>query len=107
MSVAKAAACIGLPAHRPRPVATNAYNRLDTAALHAAVAADLDAGLLPICTVTTLGTTVTGAVDPLEPGHGPLPEPRDVAPRGRARGGLGAGAPALAPGIRGSATSIR
>ncbi|MFG2781373.1 pyridoxal phosphate-dependent decarboxylase family protein [Streptomyces prunicolor] len=67
MSVAKAAARVGVPAHRLRPVATDPHDRLDPAALHAAVTADLDAGPLPFCTVTTLGTTATGAVDPLEP----------------------------------------
>ncbi|WUC77517.1 pyridoxal-dependent decarboxylase [Streptomyces sp. NBC_00536] len=67
MSVTKAAACIGLPAHRLRPVPTDAYDRLDPAALRTTVTADLDAGLLPFCTITTLGTTATGAVDPLGP----------------------------------------
>ncbi|MET7744864.1 pyridoxal-dependent decarboxylase [Streptomyces sp. NPDC005385] len=67
MSVAKAAACIGLPAHRVRPVASDTHDRLDRVALRAAVTADLDAGLLPFCAVTTLGTTATGAVDPLSP----------------------------------------
>ncbi|WP_432021284.1 hypothetical protein [Streptomyces sp. 1222.5] len=37
MSVAKAAACIGLPAYRLRPVAADAHDRLDPAALRAAV----------------------------------------------------------------------
>nr|WP_281192731.1 pyridoxal-dependent decarboxylase [Streptomyces vietnamensis] len=46
-----------------RPVPADAHDRLDPAALRAAVTADL----LPFCTVTTLGTTATGAVDPLEP----------------------------------------
>ncbi len=97
MSVAKAATCIGLPAHRLRPVATDTHDRLDPAALRAAVTADLDAGLLPFCTVTTLGTTATGAVDPLEP-------VTDLCRRvgmwhhaDGAWGGLGAGVPALAP----------
>ncbi|MFI8106722.1 pyridoxal phosphate-dependent decarboxylase family protein, partial [Streptomyces sp. NPDC086023] len=67
MSVAKAAACIGIPAHHLRPIPSDTQHRLDPAALRAAVTADQAAGLLPFCTVATLGTTATGAVDPLEP----------------------------------------
>ena len=97
MSVAKAAACIGLPAHRLRPVATDAHDRLDPAALRAAVTADLDAGLLPFCTVTTLGTTATGAVDPLEPVTDLCRSVGMWHHADGAWGGLGAVVPALAP----------
>ncbi|MEU8717942.1 aminotransferase class V-fold PLP-dependent enzyme [Streptomyces sp. NPDC048663] len=97
MSVIKAAACIGLPAHRMRAVPADEHDRLNPAALRAAVTADLDAGLLPFCTVTTLGTTATGAVDPLT-------EVTDLCRRtgmwhhaDGAWGGLGAAVPALAP----------
>ncbi|MGW3209000.1 pyridoxal phosphate-dependent decarboxylase family protein [Streptomyces sp. NPDC001135] len=97
MSVVKAAACIGLPAHRLRPIPTDGQDRLEPAALRAAVTGDLDAGLLPFCTVTTLGTTATGAVDPLE-------AVTDLCRRtgmwhhsDGAWGGLGAAVPALAP----------
>lgn len=101
MSVARAAACIGLPAHRLRPIPTDDNDRLEPAALGAAVTADLDAGLLPFCTVTTLGTTATGAVDPLD-------AVTDLCRRtgmwhhaDGAWGGLGAAVPALAPLYRG------
>ncbi|MFI6409405.1 pyridoxal phosphate-dependent decarboxylase family protein [Streptomyces sp. NPDC050548] len=97
MSVAKAATCIGLPAHRLRPVATDPYDRLDPVALRAAVAADLDAGLLPFCTVTTLGTTATGAVDPLEPVTELCRSVGMWHHADGAWGGLGAAVPALAP----------
>ncbi|GHI85975.1 pyridoxal phosphate-dependent decarboxylase family protein [Streptomyces xanthophaeus] len=97
MSVTKAAACIGLPAHRLRPVPTDAYDRLDPAALRAAVTADLDAGLLPFCTVTTLGTTATGAVDPLEPVTDLCRNTGMWHHADGAWGGLGAAVPALAP----------
>ncbi|WP_371523076.1 aspartate aminotransferase family protein [Kitasatospora sp. NBC_01300] len=101
MSVAKAASCIGLPAHRLRPIATDAHDRLDPAALRAAVAADLDAGLLPFCTVSTLGTTATGAVDPLEPVTQLCRKVGMWHHADGAWGGLGAAVPALAPLYRG------
>ncbi|MFS8198511.1 pyridoxal phosphate-dependent decarboxylase family protein [Streptomyces sp. CWNU-52B] len=97
MSVVRAAACVGLPAHRLRPVATDAHDRLDPAALRAAVTADLDAGLLPFCTVTTVGTTATGAVDPLEPVTDLCRSVGMWHHADGAWGGLGAAVPALAP----------
>ncbi|MFF3204017.1 pyridoxal phosphate-dependent decarboxylase family protein [Streptomyces sp. NPDC002962] len=97
MSVAKAAACIGLPAHRLRPVAADTHDRLDPAALRAAVTADLDAGLLPFCTVTTLGTTATGAVDPVEPVTDLCRSVGMWHHADGAWGGLGAAVPLLAP----------
>ncbi len=101
MSVAKAAACIGLPAYRLRPVAADAHDRLDPAALRAAVTDDLDAGLLPFCTVTTLGTTATGAVDPLEPVTDLCRSTGMWHHADGAWGGLGAAVPALASLYRG------
>ncbi|MEV6722058.1 pyridoxal-dependent decarboxylase [Streptomyces xanthochromogenes] len=101
MSVAKAASCIGLPAHRLRPVATDASDRMDPAALRAAITADLDAGLLPFCTVSTLGTTATGAVDPLEPITEVCRSAGMWHHADGAWGGLGAAVPALAPLYRG------
>ncbi|MYW70199.1 aminotransferase class V-fold PLP-dependent enzyme [Streptomyces sp. SID8379] len=97
MSVSKAAACIGLPAHRLRPIATDAHDQMDPAALRAAVTADLDAGLLPFCTVTTLGTTATGAIDPLEPVTALCRSVGMWHHADGAWGGLGAVVPALAP----------
>ncbi|MEU2229590.1 pyridoxal phosphate-dependent decarboxylase family protein [Streptomyces vietnamensis] len=97
MSVAKAAACIGLPAHRLRPIPTDAHDRLEPAALRAAVTADLDAGLLPFCAVTTLGSTATGAVDPLEAVTDLCRSVGMWHHADGAWGGLGAAVPALAP----------
>ncbi|WP_371614266.1 aspartate aminotransferase family protein [Streptomyces sp. NBC_00454] len=97
MSVARAASCIGLPSHRMRPVATDAHDRLDPAALRAAVTADLDAGLLPFCTVSTLGTTATGAVDPLDLVTQVCRSVGMWHHADGAWGGLGAAVPALAP----------
>ncbi|MDY0814397.1 pyridoxal phosphate-dependent decarboxylase family protein [Kitasatospora purpeofusca] len=101
MSVARAANCIGLPAHRLRPVATDAHDRLDPTALRAAVTADLDAGLLPFCVVSTLGTTATGAVDPLRPVTRLCRSVGMWHHADGAWGGLGAAVPALAHLYRG------
>ncbi|MFE3493078.1 pyridoxal phosphate-dependent decarboxylase family protein [Streptomyces sp. NPDC059175] len=101
MSVAKSAACIGLSAHRLRAVATDAHDRLDPAALRAAVSADVNAGLLPFCTVTTVGTTATGAVDPLEPVTELCRSTGMWHHVDGAWGGLGAAVPALAAHYRG------
>ncbi|MER6731004.1 pyridoxal phosphate-dependent decarboxylase family protein [Streptomyces puniciscabiei] len=101
MSVAKAAATIGLPAHRLRSVATDAHDRLDPGALRAAVTTDLDAGLLPFCTVTTLGTTATGAAAPLEPVADLCRSVGMWHHADGAWGGLGAAVPALAPQYQG------
>ncbi|MBO1333288.1 aminotransferase class V-fold PLP-dependent enzyme [Streptomyces sp. VRA16 Mangrove soil] len=101
MSVSKAAACIGVPAHRLRPVPADAQDRLDPDALRAAVAADTDAGFLPFCTVSTLGTTATGAVDPLEAVTSVCRGAGMWHHADGAWGGLGAAVPALAPLYRG------
>ncbi|MDH6451088.1 aromatic-L-amino-acid decarboxylase [Streptomyces sp. SAI-149] len=103
MSVVKAAACIGIPAHRLRPIPSDAEHRLDPAALRAAVAVDQAAGLLPFCTVTTLGTTATGAIDPLEPVTALCRSIGMWHHADGAWGGLGAMVPALAPLYRGVA----
>ncbi|MDF9812561.1 aminotransferase class V-fold PLP-dependent enzyme [Streptomyces sp. SPB162] len=97
MSVAKAAACIGIPAHRLRPITSDPQHRLDPDALRAAVDADQAAGLLPFCTVTTLGTTATGAVDPLEPVTALCRRVGMWHHADGAWGGLGAVVPAMAP----------
>ncbi len=69
-SVVKAAMIAGLADHpedasRVRVIATDAGLRLDPEALDRAVRADRDAGLTPALVVATLGTTSTGAFDPL------------------------------------------
>ncbi len=69
-SVIKAAMVAGLADHpedtsRVRTIATDAFLRMDPARLEAAIRADLAAGLVPTLVVATLGTTSTGAFDPL------------------------------------------
>ncbi|HEX5811396.1 MAG TPA: pyridoxal-dependent decarboxylase [Pseudonocardia sp.] len=66
MCIGKAAKLIGLAPARLRRVPTAAGGGLDPGALSRMVRADLRAGLRPFCAVSTLGTTGTGAVDPIE-----------------------------------------
>lgn len=65
--VAKAARVAGFPARALREVAVDARCRMRPDALDAAIAADRAAGLRPFCVVASVGTTNTGAIDPLEP----------------------------------------
>lgn len=69
-SVVKAAMVAGLADHpgdasRVRTVGTDARLRMDTGELARAIDADLASGLVPALVVATLGTTSTGAFDPL------------------------------------------
>ena len=73
-SVVKAAMVAGLADHpedrsRVRVVGTDAGLRMDPALLAEAVRADRHAGLTPALVVATLGTTSTGAFDPLPEIH--------------------------------------
>ena len=103
MSVAKAAAVIGLPAWRLRAVPTTADRQMDLDALRTAVERDRAAGLLPFCVVSNLGTTASGAIDT------PAPITELCRSHGMwhhadgAWGGLGAALPELAPAYRGVA----
>ncbi|MEV0987001.1 aminotransferase class V-fold PLP-dependent enzyme [Streptomyces sp. NPDC049949] len=103
MSVAKAAAVIGLPPWRLRAVPTTPDRSMNVDALRTMVDADRTAGLLPFCVVSSLGSTATGAVDAIE-------EITQVCHRSGlwhhadgAWGGLGALVPELAPSYRGVA----
>ncbi|WP_327134492.1 aminotransferase class V-fold PLP-dependent enzyme [Streptomyces sp. NBC_01343] len=103
MSVAKAAAVIGLPPWRLRAVPTTPDRTMNVDALRTMVDADRTAGLLPFCVVSSLGSTATGAVDAIE-------EITHVCHRSGlwhhadgAWGGLGALVPELAPSYRGVA----
>jgi aromatic-L-amino-acid decarboxylase len=64
-TVQRAAGVLGLGRHSVRHIATDQHQRLDCSALDAALAADVAAGVLPVCVVATAGTTNTGAIDPL------------------------------------------
>lgn len=65
-SVDKAAVILGIGLGHVRHIPTDERNRMDVAALSAAVGADRKAGLRPWCVVATCGTVATGAVDPLD-----------------------------------------
>lgn len=65
-SVAKAAVLAGLPARAVRTVPCTPDLRMDPSALRRMVRDDLAAGLRPFAVVASLGTTNTGAIDPLQ-----------------------------------------
>ncbi|MFC4112868.1 pyridoxal phosphate-dependent decarboxylase family protein [Nonomuraea zeae] len=64
-SVDKAAIALGVGLDNVVRLPADAAYRLDPAVLDAALRADREAGLLPMAVVATLGTTATGAVDPV------------------------------------------
>lgn len=64
-SLAKAGKLLGLPAANIRRIASDAEQRLDVAALAAAIRADRERGLAPAVVAATAGTTNTGSIDPL------------------------------------------
>jgi len=63
--VPKAARLAGLPRAAVRTLPVDARFRLEPEALEAAIRADLDRGHRPFLVVASIGTTNTGAVDPL------------------------------------------
>jgi glutamate/tyrosine decarboxylase-like PLP-dependent enzyme len=64
-TVARAVQTAGLGAQGLRLLPTDARGRLPARALRRALVEDRAAGWLPVCVVGTLGTTVTGALDPV------------------------------------------
>jgi aromatic-L-amino-acid/L-tryptophan decarboxylase len=66
LSLVKAARIAGFPEGRIRRLPVDARFRLRPEALEAAVVQDRAAGLRPFCVVANVGTTNTGAVDPLQ-----------------------------------------
>jgi aromatic-L-amino-acid decarboxylase len=65
-SVVRAAEVLGLGAQSVRPIRIDDRRRMDVDAVAAAIDADRAAGVVPMAVVATAGTTLTGAVDPLE-----------------------------------------
>ena len=74
MSIPKAIALLGLGRKNLRLIPIDGEFRMRTDALQAAIAADRQAGHVPIAIVATAGTVNTGAIDP-------LPEIADLAQR--------------------------
>ncbi|MEO1128109.1 MAG: pyridoxal-dependent decarboxylase [Planctomycetota bacterium] len=66
-SVMKAARIIGLPEQRVRLIDTDAALAMSPSALRAAMGADAASDRSPFFVCATLGTTSTGAIDPLAP----------------------------------------
>lgn len=64
-SVDKAAIVMGVGESAVRRVGTDADLAMDVAALESAIADDLAKGVRPIAVVATVGTTSTGAIDPV------------------------------------------
>lgn len=64
-SVAKAARVLGFRPEHVRSLAVDDRQRLPPAAVRQAITADKQAGLQPCCLCATLGTTSTGAIDPI------------------------------------------
>jgi aromatic-L-amino-acid decarboxylase len=65
-SVRRAAEVLGIGAANVRAVPIDAERRMDPAAAAAAIDSDLDRGVVPVALVATAGTTLTGAVDPID-----------------------------------------
>ena len=65
-SLQKAAMVLGLGARAVVPVAADEAGRMDAGALADAIAGARRDGANPFCVVATAGTTVIGAIDPLE-----------------------------------------
>lgn len=64
-SVDKAARVLGFRSQNVRSLPVDEHLRLPVAAVQQAIAADKQAGLEPCCVCATLGTTSTGAIDPI------------------------------------------
>jgi glutamate/tyrosine decarboxylase-like PLP-dependent enzyme len=65
MSIAKAAALLGLGYDAVRQIPVDEAFRMRTSELRRAIASDLDTGKIPIAVVASAGTTATGSIDPL------------------------------------------
>jgi aromatic-L-amino-acid decarboxylase len=65
-SIARAVEACGLGSANVRRLPLDDMRRMRPADLDAAIAADLDAGVTPVAVIANGGTTLTGAVDPLD-----------------------------------------
>lgn len=65
-SVERAVEILGIGRRSLRSIPLDHRRRLRPDALHAAIAADISDGITPVAVVATGGTTLTGAVDPLD-----------------------------------------
>jgi aromatic-L-amino-acid/L-tryptophan decarboxylase len=65
-SIVRAAELLGIGSHAVRALPQRADRGVDPSAVAAAIAADRAAGILPLAVIATAGTTLTGAIDPLD-----------------------------------------
>ena len=65
-SITRAAELLGIGRDNVRPVPIDEYRRMSPTALADLIAADRDAGITPVAVIATAGTTLTGAVDPID-----------------------------------------
>ena len=65
-SIVRAAELLGLGSNAVRALPQRADRGVDPAAVAAAIAADRAEGILPLAVVATAGTTLTGAIDPID-----------------------------------------
>jgi aromatic-L-amino-acid decarboxylase len=65
-SVVRAVEVAGLGSDSVRRIGLDPQRRMRADALAAAIAADVQAGVTPVTVIATAGTTLTGAVDPLD-----------------------------------------
>ena len=65
-SVRRSAELLGIGSNGVRSLPVDAERRLEPAAVRTALAADLGAGVTPVAVIATAGTTLTGAVDPID-----------------------------------------
>ena len=65
-SVTRAAELLGIGRDSVRDIAIDEWRRMDPVALAARIDADIADGITPIAVVATGGTTLTGAVDPID-----------------------------------------
>jgi aromatic-L-amino-acid decarboxylase len=65
-SITRAAELLGIGRDNVRPVPIDEYRRMSPSHLAGLIAADRDVGNTPIAVIATAGTTLTGAVDPID-----------------------------------------
>src|SRR5215217_3768023 len=65
-SVVRAVEVCGLGSNAVRPIPIDGRRRMRSDALEDVLAKDIAAGIVPVAVVATAGTTLTGAVDPLD-----------------------------------------
>jgi aromatic-L-amino-acid decarboxylase len=65
-SVTRAVELLGIGSDNLRAIEIDGLRRIHPEALDRAIADDLEAGITPVAVVATAGTTLTGAIDPLD-----------------------------------------